>query len=172
MKGRVEMVKRTLVAAMGIVAIVTGLVRPAEANVFDDAVFWFRGGKDRVTVNGQLERGEFFDDMHADDPAHTNHSLAVVGYPENITFRTEPVVFPALGLSVTQDLQVLHIDDLPHISADGLPGSIRSTSQLPNPLLHGLRKVERFPSVMRSSTRSIWCFQTPCCYQGNRGTSL
>ena len=113
------MVKRTVVAAMGIAGIVAGLVRPAVANVFDDAVFWFRGGKDRVTVNGQLERGEFFDDMHADDPAHTNHSLAVVGYPENITFRTEPVVFPALGLSVTQDLQVLHIDDLPHISADG-----------------------------------------------------
>ena len=48
------MVKRTVVAAMGIAGIVAGLVRPAVANVFDDAVFWFRGGKDGVTVNGQL----------------------------------------------------------------------------------------------------------------------
>ena len=98
------MSKRAFYAAMGIVGIVAGLVRPAEANVFDDAVFWFRGGKDRVTVNGQLETGEFFDDLHANAPTHTNHTLAVYGYPENRTFRTEPVVFPAFGTSVTQDM--------------------------------------------------------------------
>ncbi len=111
--------KKTFWAAIAIVGTVAGLVSPASGNVFDDAVFWFRGGKDRVTMNGQLEKGEFFDDMHANDPTHTNHTLVVYGYPENCTFRTEPVVFPALGNSVTQDLQVLHIDNIPHISADG-----------------------------------------------------
>ena len=88
-------------------------------NVYDDAVFWFRGGKERVTANGQMETGEFFDDMHADDLAHANHSLPLKGYAENAVFATEPVVFPALGLSVTQDLQVLRIENHPHISADG-----------------------------------------------------
>ena len=71
--------KRAFYAAMGIVGTMAGLVRSAEANVFDDAVFWFRGGKDHVTVNGQLDKGEFFDDMHANDPSHTNYTLAVYG---------------------------------------------------------------------------------------------
>ena len=33
-------------------------------NVFDDAVFWFRGGKD-INGNGYMQTGEFFDDMQA-----------------------------------------------------------------------------------------------------------
>ena len=45
----------------------------ASTNIFNDAVFWFRGGKDGVTANGKMETGEFFDALHADDPTHAHH---------------------------------------------------------------------------------------------------
>lgn len=53
--------KKTFWAAIAIVGTMAGLVSPAAGNVFDDAVFWFRGGKDRVTMNGQLEKGFDFE---------------------------------------------------------------------------------------------------------------
>lgn len=100
-------------AAMAAFMTVCGVCRAdTAANVFNDAVFWFRGGKDCVTANGLLDTGEFFDDLHADDVSHSNHKLTVRSYPENGEFRTESVVFPALGTSVTQDVQVLHITDV------------------------------------------------------------
>ncbi len=80
-------------------------------NVFDDAAFWFRGGKDCVTADGQLQTGEFFDDLHAADGSHANHWLEVTGYAENGTFRTEDVVFPALGTAFSKPMQVLHVTD-------------------------------------------------------------
>lgn len=96
-------------------------------NVFDDAVFWFRGGKDCVAADGQLRTGEFFDDLHAADASHANHQLEVTGYAENGAFRTENVVFPALGTAYSKPMQVLHITD---ITKDGkrLPFYVRPLS--------------------------------------------
>ena len=78
-------------------------------NVFDDAVFWFRGGKDCVTSDGQMQTGEFFDDLHANDSSHANHKMAVSGYSENGKFVVDDVVIPALG--ITSRMQVLDISD-------------------------------------------------------------
>ena len=92
-------------------AVLAAFVSYASPNIFDDAVFWFRGGKDCVTANGQLETGEFFDDLHADDPSHAHHQLPTVADCEKAVFRTERVVFPSLGAENGQDLKVLHISD-------------------------------------------------------------
>ena len=88
------------------------------ANVFDDAVFWFRGGKDCVTADGYMQQGEFFDDLHANDASHNNHKMPMTGYTgsyagfkENAELRDEQVVFPALGTSLTSEMQVLHISN-------------------------------------------------------------
>jgi hypothetical protein len=88
-------------------------------SVFDDALFWFRGGKDSITVNGQLDRGEFFDEIHANDLNHNNHKLRPYGYAENMTFRNERVVFPALDPSQAKEMQVLHVQDIPRIGENG-----------------------------------------------------
>ena len=87
------------------------------ANVFDDAVFWFRGGKD-ISGDGYMQQGEFFDDLHANDASHNNHKMPMTGYTgsyagfkENAEFRGEQVVFPALGTSVAKEMQVLHISN-------------------------------------------------------------
>ena len=49
--------KKTFWAAIAIIGTVGGLVLPAAGNVFDDAVFWFRGGKDRVNGGGDCRYG-------------------------------------------------------------------------------------------------------------------
>lgn len=94
-------------------------------NVFDDAVFWFRGGKDCVTADGQMQTGEFFDDLHAGDSSHANHQSDVTGYAENGVFRTENVVFPALGTAFSKQMQVLHVAD------NGREASPDVTNRLP-----------------------------------------
>ena len=96
-------------------------------NVFDDAVFWFRGGKDCVTQDGFMQQGEFYDDLHANDDSHNNHkmSMSSAGYYEqdqyaslraqwkvNAKFQPEQVVFPALGTSIVREMQVLHVSDV------------------------------------------------------------
>ena len=85
------------------------------ANVFDDAVFWFRGGKD-INGNGYMQSGEFFDDLHANDDSHANHKMSMTSYTGsysafavNAAFKNEQVVFPALGNSVAKEMRVLHI---------------------------------------------------------------
>ena len=89
-------------------------------NVFDDAVFWFRGGKDCVAKNGYLQQGEFFDDLHADDASHVNHQMGVLpynspsqaaGFRNNAEFRLEKVVFPALGRQIQKNMPVLHLSN-------------------------------------------------------------
>ena len=89
------------------------------ANVFDDAVFWFRGGKD-LSVDHCLQQGEFFDDLQANNDNHVNHKMDVLpystpalaaGFKENARFRSEKVVFPALGTSVVKEMQVLHFSN-------------------------------------------------------------
>ena len=46
------------------------------SNVFDSAVFWFRGGKD-IGGDGYMQKGDFFDDLHANEPTHDNHQMSM-----------------------------------------------------------------------------------------------
>ena len=90
-------------------------------NVFNDAVFWFRGGKDKNS-DGYIDYGEFFDDLRANNPNDGNHNMTMSStlytgqygslFKGNAVFRNEQVVFPALGASAAKDdVQVLHISD-------------------------------------------------------------
>ena len=88
------------------------------ANVFDDAVFWFRGGKDKSNDRYMRQTGEFFDDLHANDTTHVNHMMEVQsytssstadGFKSNAVFRTEKVVCPALGMQ--KNMPVLHLSN-------------------------------------------------------------
>ena len=93
------------------------------SNVFNDAVFWFRGGKDLLTSDdraGCMQQGEFYDDLHADNDTHANHQMSMVNYWKdsnakafrgNAAFVSEQVVFPALGKSVARDMQVLRLSN-------------------------------------------------------------
>ena len=95
------------------------------ANVFDDAVFWFRGGKECVKGDGYMQKGEFFDDLNADDNGHDSHNMSMstayytnngkndfTGFLENAVFKHEQVVFPASGTGIVKDMQVLHISNV------------------------------------------------------------
>lgn len=87
-------------------------------NVFNDAVFWFRGGKD-LNDDGYMQKGEFFDDLHADDESHANHQMGMSSenytgqynslFTGNAVLQNEDVVFPALGTNFVKNMQVLHI---------------------------------------------------------------
>ena len=106
--GRKSISRRSVIAAVSVAAFVE--VACGSTNVFNDAVFWFRGGKDCVAADGQMRTGEFFDDLHADNTSHNNHKLTVDGYAENGVFQTEEVVFPATGQK--KNMQVLHISNV------------------------------------------------------------
>ena len=109
-------------AVSGVFAACLAFAAHGSTNVFNDAVFWFRGGKD---INGDhyMQQGEFFDDLHANDPSHANHNATVTSYAGqtgghshsvfagNAAFATEQVVFPALGNNVVENMQVLHISN-------------------------------------------------------------
>lgn len=108
-------------AMLAVFISATPLSAHASPNVFDDAVFWFRGGRDCVSANGYLQQGEFFDDLHADDPTHDNHKMSMstsyytgdyAGFRANAVIRSEPVVFPALGRGVVKNMQVLRISNV------------------------------------------------------------
>ena len=110
--------KRSRVMSGVFVACIAFTVHGA-TNVFDDAVFWFRGGKD-IGGDGYMQKGDFFDDLHANDPTHDNHQMSMStsyytgqleAFKENAVFRDEQVVFPALGTSIVKEMQVLHISD-------------------------------------------------------------
>lgn len=87
-------------------------------NVFNDAVFWFRGGKD-LNGDGYMQQGEFFDDLHANDNSHANHQMGMSSenytgpynslFTGNAVLQNEDVVFPALGTNFVKNMQVLHI---------------------------------------------------------------
>ena len=94
-----------------VASVAAAMLTHGSTNVFDDAVFWFRGGKDHVVSDGKLQTGEFFDDLRANDSSHANHQMSVSGYAENGEFVIEPVVFPALGTTVEHNVQSLHISD-------------------------------------------------------------
>ena len=61
------------------------------AGVYDDAIFWFRGGK---TV-GPAVTGSLFDEVHADNTDHANHKGAFIGYEDCRSIVREKVQFPS-----------------------------------------------------------------------------
>ena len=104
-----------------IVSVVMGacfaLATYGASNVFDSAVFWFRGGKD-ISGDHCMQQGEFFDDLQANNNNHANHKMSMSSFTgdykafkENAAFQNEPVVFPALGASVVKNVQVLRISN-------------------------------------------------------------
>ena len=81
----------------------------AQADVYGDAVFWFRGGKD-ANGDGLLNPGtanrEFFNEVKASTPDDASQTCTVRGFTDGILLETEPVVFPCQP-NVTQDLQCI-----------------------------------------------------------------
>jgi len=115
MSAHVEGVTAFFAAMLVCCISATPLFVHGSTNVFDDAVFWFRGGKD-ISGDGRMQQGEFFDDLHADDTSHANHKSSMVNYSldafkGNAAFQTERVVFPALGKSAEKDMQVLRLSN-------------------------------------------------------------
>ena len=107
-------------AMSGVFVACLAFAAHGSANVFDDAVFWFRGGKD-INGNGYMQQGEFFDDLHANDAGHANHNMSMSTsywkgqldvFKENAVLQEEPVVFPALGTGIVKNMQVLHISSI------------------------------------------------------------
>ena len=102
----------------GVFAVCLAFAAQGAPNVFDDAVFWFRGGKDK-NGDGYIDYGEFFDDLRANTPNDGNHNMTMSStlykndyavFKGNAVFSSEQVVFPALGDSAAKDdVQVLHI---------------------------------------------------------------
>ena len=100
----------------GVFVVCLAFAANGATNVFDDAVFWFRGGKD-INGDGCMQQGEFFDDLHANETNHPNHSKmqmlsysgAYAPYKQNAAILTEKVIFPALGQPVTRNMRVLHL---------------------------------------------------------------
>ena len=108
-------------AMSGVFVVCLAFAAHGSTNVFDDAVFWFRGGNDKNS-DGYIDEGEFFDDLRADTPTDGNHNMTMAStlytgeygslFKGNAVFRNEQVVFPALGASAAKDdVQVLHISD-------------------------------------------------------------
>ena len=55
------------------------LTATAYGDVYDDAIFWFRGGTN-VTANGRTAvKGDLFDSIHANDPSHKNQLRGLPG---------------------------------------------------------------------------------------------
>ena len=107
-----------MIAAFGVALI--SVAAQCSNSVFDDAVFWFRGGKDKSGDGYMRQQGEFFDDLHANNPNDGNHNMAMSStsytgqldeFKKNAVFQDEQVVFPALGTGVVKGMQVLHISD-------------------------------------------------------------
>ena len=103
-----------LIVSFGVALI--AVAAHCSTNVFNDAVFWFRGGKDKGNDHYMRQTGEFFDDLNADDATHQNHQLEVQsytshqladGFKSNAVFRSERVIFPASGTQIAKNISVL-----------------------------------------------------------------
>ena len=117
MSARVEGVAAFFAGMLVCCISATPLFVHGSTNVFNDAVFWFRGGKD-INSDGYMQKGDFFDDLHANDAGHDNHKMSMTGYTGsysafavNATFQNEQVVFPALGNDASREMRVLHISN-------------------------------------------------------------
>jgi len=84
------------------------LVATAYGDVYDDAIFWFRGGTN-VTANGRTAvKGDLFDSIHANDPSHKNHTASIWGYEDCRVLRYEDVQFPC-NRDDRKSVPVLHL---------------------------------------------------------------
>ena len=90
----------------GVIAVASLAAMPAAGGVYDDCVWWFRGGRD-ADSSGTLTTGEFYDEIHAGDPADTAHANAVVS--GTLTCRDEPVRRACDALSATNTVPVVYI---------------------------------------------------------------
>ena len=84
------------------------MVITAYGDIYDDAIFWFRGGTN-VTANGRTAvKGDFFDSIHANDPTHKNHTASIWGYEDCRVLRYENVQFPC-NRDDRKSVPVLHL---------------------------------------------------------------
>ena len=84
------------------------MVATAYGDIYDDAIFWFRGGTN-VTANGRTAvKGDFFDSIHANDPTHKNHTASIWGYEDCRVLRYEDVQFPC-NRDDRKSVPVLHL---------------------------------------------------------------
>ena len=91
-----------------LVACLFALASVAYGDVYDDAIFWFRGGTN-VTANGRTAvKGDLFDSIHANDPSHKNHTATFFGYEDCRVLRYEDVQFPC-NRDDRKSVPVLHL---------------------------------------------------------------
>ncbi len=84
------------------------LTATAYGDIYDDAIFWFRGGTN-VTANGRnAVKGDLFDSIHANDPSHKNHTATFFGYEDCRVLRYEDVQFPC-NRDDRKSVPVLHL---------------------------------------------------------------
>ncbi|MGN0847957.1 MAG: hypothetical protein ACI4RA_11340 [Kiritimatiellia bacterium] len=76
--------------AFGVLAGLLVAPHLAAGGVYDDAIFWFRGGK---TV-GTGADVKLFDEIHASDTTHANHGAQFKGLAESRAIVEEDVKFP------------------------------------------------------------------------------
>lgn len=93
---------------LALVACLFACAAAAYGDIYDDAIFWFRGGTN-VTANGRTAvKGDLFDSIHANDPPHKNHTAAFFGYEDCRVLRYEDVQFPC-NRDDRKSVPVLHL---------------------------------------------------------------
>ena len=90
----------------GVIAVASLAAMPAAGGVYDDCAWWFRSGRD-ADSSGTLTTGEFYDEIHASDPAAAAHANAVVS--GTLTCRDEPVRRACDALAATNTVPVVYI---------------------------------------------------------------
>lgn len=135
---------------LGCFLAVFGICSADGASVYDDAVFWFRGGRELGTPDGLLQTGEFFDDLHADDLEHANHQVPFSGETEAMVLRTEKVVSPVCQAE-TNETSVLHLAPVTITTAEGGTKTYNPVTATPYALLKncGLVGTNRYTFVLR-----------------------
>ena len=93
---------------LALVACLLACAAAAYGDIYDDAIFWFRGGTN-VTANGRTAvKGDLFDSIHANDPSHKNHTASIWGYEDCRVLRYEDVQFPC-NRDDRKSVPVLHL---------------------------------------------------------------
>lgn len=90
----------------GVIAVASLAAMPAAGGVYDDCAWWFRSGRD-ADSSGTLTTGEFYDEIHASDPAAAAHANAVVS--GTLTCANEPLRRACDALSATNTVPVVNI---------------------------------------------------------------
>ena len=93
---------------LALAACLLACAAAAYGDIYDDAIFWFRGGTN-VTANGRTAvKGDLFDSIHANDPSHKNHTATFFGYEDCRVLRYEDVQFPC-NRDDRKSVPVLHL---------------------------------------------------------------